>query len=70
VVAQNDVLRDGERLHEAKVLVNHADPRFERVARRVEVHGHAVELDLAFVLPVQAGEDVGQGRLPRAVLAQ
>ena len=42
VVAEDDVLGDGERLDEPEVLVHHADPRIERVARRVEVHRRAV----------------------------
>ena len=49
VVAEHDVLGDGERLDEPEVLVHHADARVERVARRVEVHRLAVELDLALV---------------------
>ena len=34
VVAEDDVLRDGERLDEPEVLVHHPDPRVERVAGR------------------------------------
>ena len=36
VVAEDHVLGDGERGHEPEVLVHHADPRVERVARRRE----------------------------------
>ena len=38
VVAEHDVLGDGERLHEPEVLVHHADAGVERVPRRMEVH--------------------------------
>ena len=43
VVAEHDVLRDGERLDEPEVLVHHADARVERVARRVEVDAAAAQ---------------------------
>ena len=62
VVAEHDVLRDRERLDQPEVLVHHADPRVERVARRVEADPLAVQLDLAFVLadrgPVRMFESV------------
>ncbi len=45
VVAEDDVLGHGERLDEAEVLVHHADPCIERVARRVKADLLAVELD-------------------------
>ena len=70
VIAEDDVLSHGERLDETKVLVHHADPRVERVTRRVEANLLAVELDLALVLPVEAGEDVREGGLARSVLAE
>ena len=54
---------------EPEVLVHHPDPRRERVARPSK-RRVAVELDLALVGPVQAGEDVHEGRLARAVLAE
>ena len=70
MVAEDDVLRDGERRNEAEVLVHHRDPRVERVARGREVDGLPKEPDLALVGPVEPGEDVGQRRFARAVLAQ
>ena len=70
VVAEHDVLRDGERADEPEVLVHHADTRVERVARRVELHLLAVELDRPLVRAVQARQDVRQRRLARAVLPQ
>ena len=45
VVAEDDVLGHRERLDETEVLVHHADPRIERVARRVKADLLAVELD-------------------------
>jgi len=70
MIAENDVLGHGERLHEPEVLVDHANPRVERVARRVEMHLTAVEEDLAVVWPVEAGEDVRERALAGAVLAE
>ena len=52
------------------MLVHHRDPCCDRVAGRVKVHRSAGEKDLAFVRPVEAGEDVGQRRLAGAVLSQ
>src|SRR5439155_26087795 len=43
VVAEDDVLGDGERLHEAEVLMDHADAGVDRIPGRVEVDGIAVE---------------------------
>ena len=70
MVAEHDVLRDGERLDQAEVLVHHEDARVERVARRVEMDAAAAERDLALVRPVEAGEDVRERALARAVLAE
>ena len=70
VVSEDDVLGDGERRDEPEVLVHHADARVERVARRVEASLLAVQLDLAVVRTVEAGEDVRERRLPGAVLPE
>ena len=70
VVAEDDVLRDGERLDEPEVLVHHPDPRVERVARRRQRDGPAVQLELALVGVVQARQDVRERALPGAVLAE
>src|SRR5262249_53533942 len=70
VVAEDDVLSDRERLDEPEVLVHHPDAGVERVARRVEVDLLAVEVDLALVRPVEAGEDVREGALAGPVLAE
>jgi hypothetical protein len=70
VVAEDDVLRHGERLHEPEMLVHHPDPRVERVAGGVEVHRSPVQENLALVRPVEAGEDVRERALPGPVLAE
>ena len=70
VVAEHDVLCHGEGLDEAEVLVDHADARIERVARRMELDRLAVELDRALVGAVETGEDVREGCLPGAVLTE
>ena len=57
-------------LDQAEVLVDHADAGVDGVAGGVEHHRPAVDLDPALVGPVEPGEDVGQRRLPGAVLAQ
>ena len=67
---EGEVVRDRQRLDEAKVLVHHPDPGVDRVARRMELDEAAGDLDLAFVRPVEAGEDVHQRRLPGAVLPE
>jgi hypothetical protein len=64
VVAEHDVLRDGERLDEPEMLVHHEDARVERVARSVEVNVAATKEDLAFVRPVETREDVRERALP------
>ena len=70
MVAKDDVLGHGERRNEPEVLVHHADPRVERVARGVEMHELAVELDLPLVRAVEAREDVRERRLAGAVLSE
>ena len=70
VVAEDHVLGHGERRDEPEVLVHHADPGVERVARRVELDRLAVEQDLALVRPVEPGEDVRERALAGAVLAE
>jgi hypothetical protein len=52
------------------VLVDHAESRADRVAGRAERDLSTVDPDLALVGPVQAGGDVHQRALARAVLAE
>ena len=70
MVAEHDVLGHGEGLDEPEVLVHHRDAGVERVPRRVELDGPAVELDLAFVGAIEPGQDLRERRLARAVLAE
>ena len=70
VQPEDHVLGDGLRRHEREVLMDHADPGRDRIARRVERDRATVEQDLAAVRTVQAGEDVHERALARAVLAQ
>jgi hypothetical protein len=50
--------------------VHHRHAGVERVARRVELDRLSPQANLAVVRPVEAGEDVRQRRLPRAVFAK
>ena len=70
MVAEHDVLRDGERLDEPEVLVHHEDARVERVARRVEMNVAAAKEDLTLVRPVETREDVRERALAGAVLPE
>jgi hypothetical protein len=69
-LAQGDVLRHGEGGHQPEVLVHHAHPGLDGVARRVQLDGLAPEPDRAGVGPVQPGEDVREGGLAGTVLAE
>src|SRR5205823_254200 len=68
--AEVDVLGDGESADQFEVLMDHADAGRDRVARRGEVDGIAVDDDLAGIGTVDAGEDVHQRRLAGAVLTE
>src|SRR5579884_1229399 len=68
--AEDDVLGDGHHRDEHEVLVHHPDARVDRVARRRERDGPAVQPDLSRVRPVQPVEDVHQRRLAGAVLPE
>ena len=67
--AQDDVLQDGEGLHQHEVLVHHADPGRERVLRAPDRGRPAAHEDLAPVGPMIAVEDAHQRGLAGAVLA-
>ena len=53
-----------------EVLVDHAEAGGDRVARRAERHGLAVDADLARVGLVEPGQDVHERALAGAVLAE
>ena len=52
------------------MLVHHPDAGVDRGARRAELHRLARDHDLALVRVVEPVEDVHQGRLAGAVLAE
>ena len=70
LVAEQDVLGDGQDGHEHEVLVDHADPAVDRVGRTRDLDRFAVEQDLALVGFGQPVEDVHQGGLAGTVLTE
>ena len=69
-MAQREVLGHGEAVHQPEVLVHHAHPVLEGLLGRGEVHPLPVQMDLAAVGMVEAGQDRAQRRLAGAVLTQ
>ena len=67
---EDDVLGDGHHRDQHEVLVHHADAGLDRGARRAELDRLPRDHDLALVGVVQPVEDVHQGRLAGAVLAE
>ena len=70
LVAEHDVLSDGEDGDQHEVLVHHADAGVHGVAGTLELLHFVVQEDLALVGSVEAVEHVHQGRLAGAVLTQ
>ena len=70
LLVEDDVLRDRHHGDEHEVLVHHADARLDRCVRRSEPHRLPLDRDLALVGVVEPVEDVHQGRLAGAVLAE
>src|SRR5580658_5960568 len=67
--AQEQVLGHGHFLDQAELLVDDSDARGARLSGACQVDGLAVDGDRPGVVRVQAGEDLHQRRLTRAVLA-
>jgi len=67
---EQQVLRDGQLRQHAQFLVHHAYADAISVERRVRPIRLAVKNDFALVRRIDAGEQVDQRRLARAVLAQ
>ena len=67
---EHDVLGHRHDRDQHEVLVHHADPHADRLARRADVHRLAAEEDLALVGLVEPVEDVHERGLPRAVLPE
>ena len=69
LVAEEDVLGDAEFRRDAELLMDHADPGRQRVARRAEMHVLSVDAHAPCVGAVDAGDDLHHRALARAVLA-
>ncbi|GMA36645.1 hypothetical protein GCM10025876_28490 [Demequina litorisediminis] len=70
LVAQEDVLGDGEALDNIEFLVHGRDAEFERGDGAVDGDGLAVPDNLALVGLVGAGQGLDEGGFAGAVLAQ
>ena len=70
VPSEVDVLRHGHRRDEPEVLVHHPDAGGDGLGGGVELVRRSVDLDVAGVGAVDAGEDVAQRRLAGAVLPE
>ena len=68
--AQDDIVQDGEALHQFEVLVHHADPQRVGVIGIFDLHHLAVLFDDALLRLVQAEQHAHQRGLSGAVLAQ
>ena len=66
----DNVFGHGKDRHQLKVLVDHADAQFDGVVGIGDLDGGTTDLDLAFVLGIEAVEDIHQGAFARAVFAQ
>ncbi len=64
-----DVLGHRHRRHQVQFLVDHGDAVFQRVERRLQLDLDTLELHAATVGMINAGEDLHQRRLARAVFA-
>ena len=69
LVAQDDVLGNGERRHQHEVLVDHPDAERDGVARTADPDVAPAIADRPGVGPIEAVEDVHERGLARAVLA-
>ena len=70
LLGEDDVLGHCHHRDQHEVLVDHPHARIDRGARRAESHRLVLDQDLALVGVVEPVEDVHQGRLPGAVLAE
>ena len=69
-VAEEDVLGDGEVAGEVELLVDGRDAQRLGVVRAADLDGLSLEQDLPLVLAVRTREDLDQGRLAGAILAE
>ena len=71
VVGQVDVLRDGQRRHQAGLLVDHRDAALQRFRRRCRARPSAPSIQISPAVGCDdAGQHLGQRRLAGAVLAE
>ncbi len=68
IPAQHDVLGYGHRVHESEMLMDHADARGDRHARRMIHQYVAVENDPPAVRPDHAEQNLHEGTFAGAVL--
>ncbi len=67
MAAEEDVLGDGERGHDAQFLIDHADAAGFGLGRRIESHALPPQRQLPLVGGVDAAEDLHQRALAGAV---
>src|SRR5690606_11947081 len=68
--AEGDVLRHGQRLEQREVLEHHADAEAARLGGTADMHRRAGPADLARIRLQHAVDDLDQGALAGAVLAE
>lgn len=68
-MAEQNILRHRERGHELEILVNHANPRRNRLSRIREMPLQAIHPNLAAVRPLRARHHFDERRFSRAILA-
>ena len=70
LAAQDNVLGDGEILHQHEVLVHHSDPVLDRRRGILDIYFFAVDENFSLVRAVKPVEDIHQCAFAGAVLAQ
>src|SRR5205814_9195755 len=68
--AEDDIFGDGKYWHEHEMLMHHTDAAPDRLVRAADPHRLAAHQNFARVLMVQTIDDIHQGGLAGAVLAQ
>ena len=67
---EDDVFRRSQHIHQLEMLMNHTDAQIKGVFGRADDHFPALDVDMARIREVNAGQHVHQGRFARAVFAQ
>ena len=70
LVTEHDVVGDTHHRYQLKVLVDHANPEFQRSTRGFHHHRHPIDPDLTTRRTAETKDDVHQGRFPGTVFAQ